>query len=197
MLATTGTAQLSASDTRHPSYQKADDILRDVLEEFSTMELWFNTSLRTLQPNTDGKVLIPSNTITCDPVDTTKNYVIRGQYLWDNGKYTDEINESVECIVIVELDVDDLPPSAYQFIRAKARYEYYLDSDGSKSKLDNYSYLAQVKADELAIQNIRLQDINFFNSAAFIDFVTRRRGQGGRGFYSGRQDTRNQLGGSR
>lgn len=195
MLATTGTAPLSTSDTAHPSYRKASALLTDVLEEFHSMEMWFNTHLRTLQPNTDGRVLVPANTITCDPVDICKNYSIRGQYLFDNENFTFTINEPVECIVITDVPVQELPTAAYQYVRAKARYEYFLDEDGSTTKLQNYLGMYQQKMQDLVTTNLKLQDVNFFNSQAFLSFIVRRRGIGGRGEYSGRDiGERNLLG---
>ena len=70
MLATTGVAKLSAADSTHPSYIVADAVLSEVIEEFSSKELWFNTTIRTLAPNTDKYVLVPTNALSCDPVDT-------------------------------------------------------------------------------------------------------------------------------
>jgi hypothetical protein len=194
MLATTGTAALSASDSRHPSYIKANNILEDVLEEFSTMSLWFNTSITTLLPNTDGRVLVPANTLTCDPVDGQNNYAIRGQYLFDTDNNTSIINKEVQCILVTQLDLSDLPPTAYQFIRAKARYEYFLDADGGQRKLDNYRALAEAKEYALINMNIKMQDTNWFSSPAYTAFINRRTGKGGRGYYSSTTDTRAQLG---
>lgn len=194
MLATTGTAALSASDSRHPSYIKADAILTDVLEEFSTKSLWFNTSIITLRPNTDNKILVPSNALTCDPVDRCKNYSIRGQYLFDNDRLSFVIEQPVECILITEAAIEDLPPTAYQFIRAKARYEYYLDADGGQRKVDNYRSLYESKEYELINMNIKMQDSNWFTSPAYTSFITRRVGRGGRGTYASPTDTRAQLG---
>lgn len=185
MLATTGTAALSASDTRHPSYVKANAILTDMVEEFSSMEMWYNTSIRTLRPNAEGKILIPANTITCDPTSASKKYSIRGQYLFDNDEYTSNIGYAVECIVIEEIKVADLPPAAYQYLRARCRYEYFLDQDGGERKLRNYAGQYQQKFSELVAMNMKLMDVNFFNSPAYLNFIIRRQGAGGRGYYSG------------
>jgi hypothetical protein len=195
MLATTGTAPLSASDTMHPSYKAANAILEDVLEEFSSQELWFNTSIRVLTKDNDGRVLVPANTMTCDPTDGNKNYSIRGQFLFDNNNSTDVINQDVECIIISKLDIEELPPAAYQYLRAQARYEYYVDQDGSGTKLQTYREMVAKKYSDLITMNMKMQDTNFFNSPAYINFLIRRRGAGGRGYYSkGTSVDRNLLG---
>ena len=139
MLATTGTARLAAADVTHPNYITADLILNDVVEEFSSKPLWFNTTYRTLTPNADGKIVVPSNALTCDPADASKDYAIRGQYLFDNGNYTFDIGEPVACVIVAELELTDMPPIAIQFVRAKARLMYYVDQDGSGNKLQMYA----------------------------------------------------------
>ena len=195
MLATTGTAPLSTQDTQHPSYIRANNLLTDVLEEFSTTSLWFNTSIRTFNPNDEGKILIPSNAITCDPTDQFRQYSIRGQYLFDNDRYTDVIGEPVECILIYELTTEEMPPAAYQYIRAKARYEYFLDADGAGLKLQSYQRMYEKRYMDLVAMNIKMQDSNFFTSPAYYSFMYRRRGPGGYDYLTGtHRDTRALLG---
>lgn len=181
MLATTGTARLASSDTSHPNYVTANAVLTDILEEFSTMELWFNTSIRTLSPNTDNKVPVPDGTISCDPVDGSKRYSVRGQYLFDNTNYTDIIKEAVKCVVIRSVPVAELPRIAFQYVNAVCRYRYYLDADGGARKLASYEAEVDKAYVKLVANNMKLMDENYFNSAAALSFHARRNGPGGRG----------------
>ena len=174
MLSTTGTARLTAEDVSHPNYVTADVILSDVIEEFSSRPLWFNTTRRTLEPNVDGRVLVPSNALSCDPVDATLDYAIRGQYLFDLGNYTDIINASVDCEIIAELDLEDMPPIARQFVRAHARLQYDIDQDGSGAKVKLYTDAFIRKEDELVLVNMKHTDANFFNGKAYASYSTRR-----------------------
>lgn len=174
MLQTTGTAKLSAEDTSHPNYVTADSILSDVIEEFSSRTLWFNTTRRTLAANSDGKVVVPSNALSCDPVDASLDYAIRGQYLFDLGNYTDVINTSVICFVVAELSLEDMPPIARQFVRAAARLQYYVDQDGSGVKVQAYAQVMQNKEQELVLLNMKHTDANFFSGKAYASFATRR-----------------------
>jgi DNA-binding protein Fis len=174
MLATTGTAKLSAEDTAHPNYTTADDILRDVLEEFSSRPLWFNTARRTLAANSDGKVVVPSNALSCDPVDPALDYAIRGQYLFDLGNYTDIINASVDVEIVAELPLEDMPPIARQFVRAAARLRYYVDQDGSGNKVQVYAQVLANKEQELVLLNMKHTDANFFRGKSYASFATRR-----------------------
>lgn len=174
MLATTGTAKLSAEDTSHPNYVTADSILSDVVEEFSSRPLWFNTTRRTLVADVNGRVLVPSNALSCDPADDKLDYAIRGQYLFDLGNYTDIINASVDCVIIAELDIEDMPPIARQFVRAHARMQYYIDQDGSGAKVQLYTDAFYRKEQELVTINMKHTDANFFSGKAFANFATRR-----------------------
>lgn len=174
MLATTGTAKLSAEDVSHPNYVTADSILSDIIEEFSSRPLWFNTTRRTLAPDTDGKVLVPSNALSCDPVDGALDYAIRGQYLFDLSNYTFTIGVAVPCEIIAELDLEDMPPIARQFVRAHARLQYYIDQDGSGAKVKLYTDAFARKEQELVLINMKHTDANFFNGKAYASFSTRR-----------------------
>ena len=174
MLATTGTARLAAADENHPNYITADAILSDVIEEFSSKALWFNTTYRTLVPNSENKIVVPSNALTCDPADASKDYAIRGQYLFDNGNYTFIIPEAVACVIVAELELTDMPPAAIQFIRARARMMYYGDQDGSGTKLQMYAQFYQEKELELLTLNMKNTDANFFAGKGYANFATRR-----------------------
>lgn len=174
MLSTTGTAKLTAEDDNHPNYIAANDILEEEIEDMSSMELWFNTSIRTLSVNGDGKVPVPSNAIAVDPVDIQKDYVVRGQYLFDMGDYTDVIEEDVECRITYEVDLEDWPVDALKYLRASTRFLYFLDQDGSASKLQVYAQVLQKQEIRLAATNMKHSDANFFLGRGYAQFARRR-----------------------
>ena len=174
MLATTGTAKLSAADETHPSYIIADAVLSEVIEEFSSRELWFNTAVRTLTPNVDNRVVVPSNALSCDPVDARLDYAVRGQYLFDLGNYSFDITDAVKCVIVTEMVLEDMPPIALQFIRAHARLQYYVDQEGSGPKMQAYQQKAYSKDSELITINMKHTDSNYFKGQAYADFSTRR-----------------------
>lgn len=176
MLKTTGTAALSAADTSHPSYVSAADTLDEVIEEFCSKPLWFNTSIRTLAADVDGRVVVPSNALSCDPTDGSLSYAIRGQYLFDLDNYTNIISCSVECYIRTELALEDMPPIALQFIRAQARLMYFVDQDGSGTKVKLYTQAFAIKERELERINMNHRDTNFFGGASYAWNRTRRAG---------------------
>ncbi len=182
MLATTGTAKLSAADIYHPDYLRANSVLVDVLDEFAAKPLWYNTVIRELTANNNGRVVVPSNAISCDPIDISLDYAIRGQYLFDLTNYTDVIGAGVvvKCIIQMSVPIEDMPPVALQYIRAAARFQYFLDKDGSDKKIQIYGAILQNKELELNALNMKHTDANFFLGSGNIDYRTRRSGITGR-----------------
>lgn len=174
MLRTTGTAPLSGEDTSHPDYLTANAVLDEIIEEISSKPLWFNTSIRTLSPATDGRIGVPSNAISCDPVNGDYNLVVRDRFLFDVDARTYVISVPIRCYIQAELDLADMPPEVIKFLRAEARYRYYLDGDGGTTKLSSYSQKAYNAAIELDAVNIARMDINFFKSRAARQFFTAR-----------------------
>mgnify|MGYP003633833542 FL=1 len=174
MLATTGTAKLSAADETHPSYIIADAVLSEVIEEFSSRELWFNTAIRTLTPNTSNYIVVPNNALSCDPIDARLDYAVRGLYLFDLGNYTFEIPEAVKCVIVTEMLLEDMPPIAIQFVRAHARLQYYVDQEGSGPKMQAYQQKTFQKDSELITINMKHTDSNYFSGQAYASFSTRR-----------------------
>ena len=174
MLRTIGTAKLSASDTEHPDYIVANDVLEEVLEDFASLPLWFNTSQRILSQDTDGRIPIPNNTIAIDPVLGALNYVARDRYLFDVNKRTNIIGADVECFIQAKVDLIDMPTEAIKFIRAQARAKFYLDEDGGERKVREYNGAAYSAQMELFTVNLSRMDINFFSGRAGRSFFTAR-----------------------
>tara|TARA_R110002012_G_scaffold96493_1_gene232523 strand:+ start:4970 stop:5566 length:597 start_codon:yes stop_codon:yes gene_type:complete len=173
MLATTGTLKLSSADSAHPAYIEADLILTNELETFNSMELWFNTSKRELQPDVDGRIVVPSDALWVNPTNQ-ENISIRGQYLWDHDENTDIINKTIYCTIAIAVPIEHMPPAASQYIRALARYTYFLDQDGDARKAQHYMTAMQRAEYNLYNMNTKLSGLNFFKGPGFANFATRR-----------------------
>ncbi len=174
MISTTGTSPLGAADLNHPDYIDASLILEGIIEEINADAMWFNTEVRTLKAGTDGKIVVPQNALALEGVSRRDSYRIRGQHLWDYEKHTDVIGKDAKVKLLINVALEDMPPIARQWIRAAARYQYFVDKDGSQLK----STLLQKKAERVLVrmqaQNIRLMNVNFFDSRAAGNFYTRR-----------------------
>ena len=174
MLATTGTSALSTEDTQHPDYIDASLTLDNVLAEFGSFPMWFNSYVRTLAANVSGEIVPPSDAMTCEPTDSSKNYFIKGNRLFNSDDFTFNIGADTECRIVTNVPLDEMPPAAVQYVRAQARLDFFVDQDGSEKKATLLARKAQdamVRMDQI---NLRQHDINFFNGNAAANFYTRR-----------------------
>lgn len=171
MLASTGTAPVSAASTRHPAYLKALNKLEKVSRVMQGRGYWFNKSVRTLNPNTAGEIILPSTTLHADPVDTRITYTIRGGKLYDLANGTSVIGAPVKIVFIEQLDVEDMPPAAQNALQAHAVYTYFVDADGKDPKLSEYRNTAGQAAATLRGEQLRHSDVNFFNGSTWRQHV--------------------------
>lgn len=167
MLASTGTAPLTTNDTQHPFYVKANNKLALVNREVQSKGWWFNRAKRTLNPNLQGEIILPSNTLHADPVDRSDGLVIRGTKLYDMENATAVLNRSVKIVFVELVPLFDLPPAAGEYIKARAVYEFYRDEDGVMPKLGEYKQARDSAWVRIKAEHLRNADVNYFDGASF------------------------------
>lgn len=141
MLATKGVARLSASDTSHPGYITANDKFDEVDSDFQGKGWWYNSRrLTLLQDSSSGEVFYASNAMSVDPVDPNNEYVMRGDKLklWDQTNATFAISKDVIVDVVFHEPFEYTPPTVREYIKARCKYEFFLDQDGSVEKIKEY-----------------------------------------------------------
>ena len=176
MLAASGTAPVTSPDSTHPTYIKAKAKLNEVMTSVQKLGLWFNTSVRTLSANAAGEVVLPGDCINCDSTDINRNYVKRGSRVFDMNNHSFTIGESVELKLVYRLPLEDIPESARDFIKDKAKYEFYLDEDGTEPKLSRYAQSAQISWIECYREHLRCRDTNYFKGNNAVRYMKRGRG---------------------
>lgn len=82
---------------------------------------YFNSTVRTITPGLTGKISIPQYALRADVVDSTLNYVVRGDYLYDldtnaYGGFT----KDVELAMVEQLTFEELPQAARRHIMIRA-----------------------------------------------------------------------------
>ena len=177
MIVSTGARPLTAEQSRHPLYMKAEQLLSRVQASVQTVGLWFNTECREIVPQSDGEIIVPQGCIKADPADRHYNLTLRGRRMYDLAKGTFEIGETVRLRMIFELTLEEMPLAAQEYIRAKAVYEFYLNEDGSDPKLGNYRNERDIGWQGLYREHLRNRQANIFDNPA--NTVTQlRRGTG-------------------
>lgn len=177
MIVSTGARPLTAEQSRHPLYMKAEQLLSRVQASVQSVGLWFNTECREITPQSDGEIIVPQGCIKADPADRHHNLTLRGRRMYDLAKGTFEIGETVRLRMIFELTLEEMPLAAQEYIRAKAVYEFYLNEDGSDPKLGNYRNERDIGWQGLYREHLRNRQANIFDNPA--NTVTKlRRGTG-------------------
>lgn len=101
--------------------QIASQILNRVSRTVQEEQWDWNTEKNySLAPDVDGIIVLPSNYLSVDPVDQSRDYVPRAGKLWDRDKQTFTIGDSVIVTLRLYLAFEDLPPAARNYITAKA-----------------------------------------------------------------------------
>ena len=164
MIVSTGARPLTAEQSRHPLYMKAEQLLSRVRASVQSVGLWFNTECREIAPQSDGEIIVPQGCIKADPADRHYNLTLRGRRMYDLAKGTFEIGETVRLRMIFELSLEEMPLAAQEYIRAKAVYEFYLNEDGSDPKLGNYRNERDIGWQVLYREHLRNRQANIFDN---------------------------------
>ncbi len=162
MLATIGMDALTANDTQHPSYKKALRVFDNINIEWQGKGWWFNTTTPTIVPTTNNELVYSIDALHVDPMDTSKNYVMRGTKLYDMDNDTGTITDSAQCWMVRLKDFSDLPPVAAAYLRAQARFEFYLDEEGGEPKLKTYQSAAALAWNFFQVEHLKNADVNMF-----------------------------------
>lgn len=138
MIVSTGAVALNAEQNRHPLYQTAERKLQRVRAAVLAMALYFNTEVRTIKQTASGELYVPDRCVRADPTDRLYNLTLRGRRMYDLNTGTYEINRDVRLKMAFDMDFEEIPLIAQEFIAAKSVYEFYLDQDGADPKLTHY-----------------------------------------------------------
>jgi len=136
MLNTVGENPVSSAASTHPSAVSASVTLNRLNKQMQTRGWWFNSEYGlVLSPDTQtGHVIIPQDTLKCDPVNTSSKLVRRSGKLYDPVNHTYNIGANVICDVVLMLPVEDLPETAAQYLMHRAAYDFYVNDDGDEQK---------------------------------------------------------------
>lgn len=163
MIVSTGARPLTAGQSRHPLYMKADTLLDRVQAAVQALGLWFNTEVRDVAPQASGEVIVPQGCIKADPVDRHCNLTLRNSRMYnlDTGNF--EVNATVRLKMVFERDLGDMPLAAQEYIRARAVYEFYLNEDGVDPKLSHYLNERDLGWQALYREHLRSMQANVFD----------------------------------
>lgn len=164
VLSVVGEDPVSSANSTHPTAQTITNTINRVNKQFQLRGWWFNKEYAlTINPDTQGQIILPSNTMKVDPTDTASALIKRGGKLYDPINHTYEINASVIVNLTLLLPIEELPESAGTYIMHKAAYDFYFNDDGDEEKSNrllgevNLAWAA-VQSEQLQVKNINAKN---------------------------------------
>lgn len=176
MLGVNGESPVSSADSNDPAAIQASNALTRVDKKVQARGWYFNKEDITLSPNLTGEVILPQNTLSADPVDTRSQYVKRGTRLYDRENNTYNIDADVECTLVLQLEIDELPEAAAAYIMDKAVKEYYEDDDGDDSKAKKLQNRESESFAYLQREQLANEDVNIRRSQLGLRLLKETRG---------------------
>ena len=171
-----GIRQVTSETNLHPTAISAKQDILEISMELQAKRHNYNTEVRTLAIDVDGKILLPSNTLSVDAYNTSKHYVQRGEFLYDVTNTTFVFTESVVVKITLLLDFVALPFSVANLIRRRASLERYSNSEGDVAKV---RMLQEAHDNALVMYEqeiISSSDINALNSPSASKMLNRMQG---------------------
>lgn len=170
LLATVGEFPVASVSDPNPLVGSARRILAQTLTREQSRGWWFNRRKLTLEAGTNLtyplRVELPATVLSVDPYWRHKDYVQRGTFLYDRTEGTYDIGESVECDVIEELTIDQLPASAAAYFVSLACVRFSKAYDGDASKLRSLETEVQLARVPFHAEHVRNSDVNLYESGS-------------------------------
>lgn len=139
-LSTLGELPVNSLEDDHSLIAAARRAFRTSLLREQAKQWWYNTERVVLVRDIDNYVYTPADAIRVTPVDTTLKLVQRGRRLYDSGE-TNEAGyqiklERIECIVVRQVEFDDLPPSMQILVGVAAQLKFMVTYDADRQRYD-------------------------------------------------------------
>lgn len=164
MIVSTGARPLLAEQSNHPMYKKASELLTRIEKDVQSIGLWFNTEIREIEPQADGKILVPNDVMRADPTDRNYDLTLRKRKMWNLKTGAFYTGDALVLNMVFRVPLEELPVAAQEYIRAKAVYEFYLNEDGAGPKLDHYRNQRDIGWSKLYREHIRSRQANIHDN---------------------------------
>lgn len=116
---------VTSTDTKHPTVALILSKIETAREFILTKGYWFNNETTRLYLTPEGKVEVGTHVLAMYPVDKRLNYELRGEYVYDMGKGTDDIAAPFDAQITVDLPFNKLPHFAALAVQWRAATEAY------------------------------------------------------------------------
>jgi len=161
-----GESPLNTVDLSHPDVLSALGVWEETSSEIQSRGWWFNLETWELPVETSGEVKLPSTTTAVLATDT--NYIKRGSKLYrlDTHNYDFSEFNTVDADLVTEWSIEDLPPTAFNYILAEAKATMLADFAMDANKLTKLTNAATLAYHRLQVQNLKFSGPNATTSGA-------------------------------
>lgn len=128
---------------------------------------WFNVEKRTLTPDAYGIITVPNDLLELrNPKQAQVKYHRRGDKIYNHTSGTYVFSDSITVEVVYNMDFDELPVLAADYIGAVAIYEFQDNYDGDETKTRRLEKRKREAWVDFNAEDIRQQAIVIAPSAA-------------------------------
>lgn len=110
---------------------------------------YFNTITMSLYPNSDKKIIIPDTFLSVDDSGNNNEIVVRDWKLFDKDNLTFNFDNPIECIVVQDIEFDDIPHVFADHIVQVASLKAYINIIGNTEDV-------QVRREEIELSRLRV-----------------------------------------
>lgn len=163
MLRVIGEFAVDSELDSHPDVSICSEIIDSFKDEILSNGWWFNKKIVSYNLNTDGTISIPSTVIHLDATDTNRNVNIINGKLFDVDNNTYVFTKEVELSIISDLDILELPPVMFNYLKASCVVEFAGISHVTGTALQRAQVREAMALRALEKASLNKLDINFSN----------------------------------
>lgn len=169
MLASIGSSGITSTVGRHPGLIRSLPILERANRTVQVRGHWFNTDKGLkLLPSEKKEFILPQATLKADTSNQHEPYLRRGRRMYDPKTHSFEIDVPAMFVdVVLQLDYDDLPIAAQDYIRAMSVYELTLTSDADQISIRARAEQVKIAKVDFERERLAQADITLRNNPAY------------------------------
>lgn len=173
MLGTLGEVPLNSLSDSHAMLGACLGKLNDASRTVQAKNYWFNTERATLQPsNIDGSIYLPNNATR---VLAKESYIVqRGNRLFNTYDATFVFTREQVVTLTKQIDFEDLPEVAANYIAARAVLDFQTLFDGDSAKTKILETKVMDARIEFNAEDIRQRKANLLDSNERLAYVKGR-----------------------
>jgi len=159
LLKVIGESPVNEVDLSHPDVRSALEVWEEISAEVQARGWWYNVETWDLPVETNGEIKVPSNTVAITPDDPM--YIKRGNRLYNKETHSFDFSDqdTITVDLITNWDIDEMPPTMYNYVLAEARARMLMEFAMDANKLQKYTDDAVRAFHLLQVQHLKFSNV--------------------------------------